>query len=477
MKTRKQLADEYVAKQAAVKAIVDKGLDNLTKAEADALEALFNERDAIKAEIDAFPKADAVKGRVDAGVDLLTLPASATSYPAPGDAAAAVKAKQGDYTTVGEPEVTKFLRKGPFKSFGHLCYEVKRCGDARPGFVRDGALGEWNGGVGKYDDCIKAMPLDVKAASGLNEVSDAEGATMIPVEFAAGIWNRTAGEDNLLTRIGATPVAGNGLKIKAWNDKSRSGDVLFGGARAYWGAEASQFSKSAPTFRDIDLKLNKLYVLMYATEELLADAPALESELTKVAGACFVYKINRSLIRGGGVGEPLGFLNAQAKVTVAKEAGQLANTIQAANVDKMWARRSPGSAKNMVWLYTIDAEQQLGALSYSTGSASGQLVNMPPQGLAGLPNQVLKGREMVESEHCSGLTTEGDLILWDPTQHVAIVKSTGVDQSVSMHLRFDYDEVAYKFTFRMDARSRWEDAMTPAQSTNTRSPIITLQTR
>jgi hypothetical protein len=32
----------------------------------------------------------------------------------------------------------------------------------------------------------------------------------------------------------------------------------------------------------------------------------------------------------------------------------------------------------------------------------------------------------------------------------------------------------FRFTFRMDARSRWESALTPAVSTNTRSPIVTL---
>lgn len=377
-------------------------------------------------------------------------------------------------TDTGESEQEKFLKRGPFKGLGHLAYAIKACGAERPGFVQDGILGVWNRGVIKYDDHVKSLSKEVKTASGLNELSDAEGSVTLPVEIAAGIWQRTAGEDNLLTRIGPTPVAGNGIKVRAWNDASRSGDVLFGGARAYWGTEAGQMTKSNPTFRDIDLRLNKLYVLMYATDELLEDAPAMESELTKVASACFVYKINRSLIRGGGVGEPQGLTNSPARVTQGAVSGQGVNTITATNIDQMWARRSPGSGANMIWLYQIDAEQQLGALSYPTGTNSGQLVNMPPTGLSGKPYMTLKGRDPVECEHCSALGTEGDIILWDPTQHIAIVKSNGINQSASMHLRFDFDETAFKFTFRMDARSRWETAMMPAQSTNKRSPIVTL---
>lgn len=380
----------------------------------------------------------------------------------------------GKALETGESETEKFLKKGPWKGLGHMAFELKACGDQRPGFVRDGNLGKWNAGVLKYDEFVKSQPKAIKAALGLNELSDSEGSAAVPVDLAAGIWARTAGEDNLLNRISPTPVAGNGLKIRAWNDASRTGDVLFGGARAYYVGEGQQGTKGTPSTRDIDLRLKKLFVLMYATDELLEDAPALEAELTRIAGACFVYKINKSIIRGPGGGEPQGLLNSACKVTQTAVVGQGAATIVAKNIDQMYSRRSPGSSTNMIWLYQIDAEQQLGALALATGSSSGQLVNMPATGLSMLPNEFLKKRPLVESEHCSALGTEGDIILWDPTQHIAIVKSNGINQAASMHLRFDYDETAFRFTFRFDAQSRWEAAMTPAQSSNTRSPIVTL---
>src|SRR5579871_1361240 len=69
-KTRAQLAADYRAKQDAVKALETKGgadLENLTPQEMTDLGTLLDERDAIKAEIDAMPAPAAVKGRIAAG--------------------------------------------------------------------------------------------------------------------------------------------------------------------------------------------------------------------------------------------------------------------------------------------------------------------------------------------------------------------------------------------------------------------------
>lgn len=482
MKTLKQLRDEYAQKKAALDAIKAKGDDDLTDADIDAGNVLPGEMKALQDEIERFEAARrGVNEAADAAKAFAEQPARRPNYSTKADAEARNQAAEEEAATKatgrvdpGTAEAEKFLRTGGFKSAGHFFYSIKRAGTERPGFVEEGALGLWNRGVGRHDDFVKGLGADVKAATGMNELADSEGGALVPIDFAAGIWARTQGEENLLTRIGATPVTGNTLKIIAWNDATRTNNTLFGGAQAYWTAEATQGTNSKPTVRDIELRLDKLMVLLPATDELLADTPALEAELNRIAGACIVYKINQAIIRGTGGPTPKGLLNEQCRVTQATGTGQSSATIVAKNIDAMFKRRAPGSTQNLIWLYTIDAEDQLNQLSLPTGSSSGQLVNMPPTGLAGQPNATLKGRPMIEMEHCSALGTEGDVILWDPTSSVAIVKSTGINQAVSMHLRFDYDETVFRFTFRMDVRSRWDAALTPAVSTNTRSPIVTL---
>ena len=218
---------------------------------------------------------------------------------------------------------------------------------------------------------------------------------------------------------------------------------------------------------------------MPVSEELFEDAVALDARLQRVASACFAYEINKAIVRGDGVGKPLGLLVASAstaagggpRLVVAAESGQGAGTIIGKNVTNMYSRRPPSSKRRLVWLYNVDIEPQLDQLNFTAGSTAAQWLYTTS--LRETSENRLKGARMIESEHCSALGTEGDLILWDPMAYGAIVKTTGIKQAVSMHLRFDYGELVYRWAFRMDARPMWDDVLTPANG-NSRAPIITL---
>lgn len=477
MKTKKELAAEFAAKQLAIKALTDRGIDDLNADEAASLETLLDERDAVKAEIDAFPKDDAIKARVDAGDSFLKTAVRPAPHPTHRPAVKADDAGNGSIET-GDSEDEKYIRKGPFKSLGHFAYEVKNSGDMRPGYIREGALGEWNGRVKRVDHAIKAMPDAVKAVTGMSELVDTDGAAFVPVDIAASIWERSLQmEENLMNLVDVTPVSGNGYTVHAWNDKSRTGGSLYGGARAYWGSEGSQGTNVKPGTRDINFRLNKITVLMPVTEELLEDAVALDARLQKVAGACFAYEINKAIMRGDGAGKPLGILTAPAststgpRLVVAAVSGQGANTITGVNVTSMYSRRAPGADSRLVWIYNQDIEPQLDQLNFTAGSTAAQWLYATS--LRDSQSPMLKGRRMIASEHASALGTEGDLTLFDPTSYGVIVKTTGIKQAVSMHLRFDYGEAVFRWAFRMDGRPYWDDVLTPANG-GTRAPIITL---
>lgn len=375
----------------------------------------------------------------------------------------------------------KYLKRGAFKGLGHLAYLVERAG-VTPGLATEGVLGEWNAHVRKIHDHIQGLPIHQKAVSGMSELIDGDGGVLVPVDMAKGVWERTQGdEENLLRLVDVIPVRGNALSIPAWNDKSRTSGSLYGGARAYWLPEGGQKTPSRPEFRRIDLRLNKLAVLMYVTDELREDAVALDSRLERVAAGCFTYEINKAIVRGSGVGQPLGILSVAnagsggPKIVATAVSAQGAGTIIGANITAMYSRRPPSSSSRLVWLYNIDVEPMLDQLNFTVAGtnsiAANWLYTTNLRDGSGDPR--LKGRRMIECEHCSALGTEGDLILFDPMSYVAIVKTNGIQGAVSMHLRFDYDETAFRWVFRMDGRPAWDEALTPATG-NTRSPIVTL---
>ena len=72
----------------------------------------------------------------------------------------------------------------------------------------------------------------------------------------------------------------------------------------------------------MEMKLKKLVALVYATDELLADASALNSWIMQNLPEELSFLAENSVIRGSGVGQPLGILNSGATVSVAKETGQ-----------------------------------------------------------------------------------------------------------------------------------------------------------
>ena len=170
----------------------------------------------------------------------------------------------------------------------------------------------------------------------------------------------------------------------------------------------------------------------------------------------------------------MGITNAPCKITVAKESGQSAATVVGLNLTKMWSRMYAPSRRNAVWYCSQDTEPQLQGAYLVTGTGAGQLLYSGPTN--GEPYGTIFGRPVIPIEQCATLGTEGDVILADLSQVIAVRKAA-LDRSQSIHLRFDYDETVFKYQLRMDAQAAWQKALTPYKGTNTVSPIVTLATR
>jgi len=204
----------------------------------------------------------------------------------------------------------------------------------------------------------------------------------------------------------------------------------------------------------------------------------MDSLLTQMFAKEFAFKIDDELIRGSGVGMPLGVLNSPALVTVAKEAGQDADTVLFENIQKMWSRMYAPSRANAVWFINQEVETQLDAMSIGIGAA-GVPVYLPPGGISETPYARLKGRPVVPIETCSALGDAGDIILADMSQYLYAEDSAGVQGATSIHLHFDYGETALRWTLFNDGQPWWNAALTPYKATagQTLSPFVTLAAR
>lgn len=321
---------------------------------------------------------------------------------------------------------------------------------------------------------------EVMAATGMSEGVPADGGFLLQDTFVNDIFRRVNETGQVFARITRRyPLSGNSnsIKLPAIDETSRADGSRWGGFRAYWVAEGASTTASKPTFQRIALELNKLMAVSYATNEQLQDTPIIEALVRDGLGEEFGFKLDDAAIRGTGVGEPLGVLNAPATVSVAKETNQVAATIKFENIVKMWARLSARSRGNAVWYINQDAEPQLSQLSLAVGTG-GIPVYMPAGGLSGLGFATLFGRPVVAIEQCSTVGTVGDIILADMSAYWAIEKGTvGGDLTASMHVAFLTDETAFRATYRADFRPMWTSALTPFKGSNSVSPFVTLATR
>lgn len=322
-------------------------------------------------------------------------------------------------------------------------------------------------------DFAKKYEAVTKAIQGMSTQVGAEGGNWIMPEFSDAIID-TVYSNDLWSRTDGYTVGGNNLTFRANAETSRANGSRHGGLRGYWTNQGAPMTSSLPRTRKVSLELNTVCVLVYLTDQVIDDAgPALEQYVGRKASEEFQFLLGDAMINGTGVNMPLGIANSPAFLAIAKEAGQLANTILAENIDKMWARRIVSG--DYIWLNNQDVHPQLAGMSRGVGVA-GDLVYNPPGGIADAPYATLKGRSMLDTEFNATVGTLGDLMLVDPGKYITISKG-GVTQAVSVHVEFLTNQTALRFTMRVDGRPADISPITPYKGSNTQSHFLGIATR
>lgn len=314
-----------------------------------------------------------------------------------------------------------------------------------------------------------------KAIAGMSDAVGADGGFTVIPEFSTNIYEKVYSND-LLTRCDNYTVGGNSMTFMANSETSRANGSRHGGMRGYWTAEGATITSSSPGFRELQLKLQKVAVVVYLTDELLADTSvALEQYIARKAAEEFNFLIGDAIINGAGVGLPQGILNSPALVSVAKETGQAAATLSVENLAKMYSRMWAPSRSNAVWFINQDVEPQLNLMTLGVGTG-GVPVYMPAGGISGSPFATIYGRPVIATEFNSTLGTQGDVILADLSQYLTITKG-GIAQAQSMHVEFLTDQTALRFIMRINGQTWENSAITPYKGTATQSSFVTLDTR
>ncbi len=318
---------------------------------------------------------------------------------------------------------------------------------------------------GPRDPRLPIPPQAAAPTTQSQEGSGAEGGYLVPPDLRTEVVTPILADDSLLGLTDLQRATSNSLTVP--------GDIQppwsSSGPQVVMEPEGAVLARSKLRVVASTLRLLKAQVTLPVTDEMLEDAAGLSAYLRQVVPARFIQKFSDLIVNNDGTSGFIGLLTADEKVVQAKEGAQATGTIVLLNTQRMYQRMATGSLRRAVWLAHPEAANQLQAL--------------------GLPHYVneeggptLHGRPILYTEVCQPLSTEGDLIFWDPKGYLTALRAyeagaNDIRQDTSLYCWWDLGISAVRFYMRV-AGQPWVGAPWVRMKTSTTvSHIVTLQTR
>lgn len=306
---------------------------------------------------------------------------------------------------------------------------------------------------------------------------DASGSgLMVPEQFAAELMDGALESEIIRPRARIFPMMSDTLRVAGF--RLGDGGEPYG-ISASWTRAGGSIPEADPSVRGVSLNANSLKALLQLTQEHVDDAaggsgPSADQQVSTMLPAGISWHADNAFLRGTGVGSPLGMLSSgnPARVLVAKESGQAADTITYQNVCDVFSRLHPSCVGRSFWLAHPSTLPQLLTLSVPIGTG-GSFVPVLQKGPTGYE---MLTRPLIISEKASPLGDEGDLSLLDASQY-AIGMRREMRLEKSAHAGFSTDSVYYRAVLRLDGTPLWTTTYAPANSAPTLSPFVVLAAR
>jgi HK97 family phage major capsid protein len=329
---------------------------------------------------------------------------------------------------------------------------------------------------GHVDDRLARLNNQITNASGANEMLPEEGGYVVQTDFATNMMDSAISAGQILSKVDKYEIKGNSNRVEFTEiDESSVATTVYGGVQVYWASEAAAVTATKPKLKEVEIKLQKLMGIAYATYELDNDSNFTSQLYSKAFTLAIQRELESCVVGGNGAGKPLGFLVNKSLISVAIETGQTiaGGAVNWNNIVKMYNRALNSDDPNYVWLIHPDVSGLLDFLSFPVGTG-GVPVYLP----ASLPGAVstMKGHSIVQSDQCSAIGTVGDINYVDLSQYMLITKG-GVQADSSIHVQFLTAENCFRFIFRANGQPKKNKALTIKNSSNTRSSFVSLAAR
>ena len=329
----------------------------------------------------------------------------------------------------------------------------------------------------------------VKLHNALAERIPSEGGFLVPEVLRSEILMVALEEAVVRPRAQIIPMDSLRVPLPAIDDTSHATSV-YGGVVGYWTEEGAAVTASAPSFQRFVLEARKLTAYTTIPNELLQDSiTPLDRWFSMFFPKAISWFEDNAFITGTGTGEPQGFLNAPAAITVTRGTQY---HVKFNDIAKAYARMWPASLKRAAWICSPDVLIELLQLALSE-DGSGTTVAPPlwlqayqAQGTAGGGNDdgrnyMLMGRPLVVTEkvpsNTSGNTTAAGALSFCDLSYYLIGDRMTMQIASSDQYLFANDLMAYRIIERLDGRFWLQSPITPAGTGGqTLSPLVLIDT-
>jgi HK97 family phage major capsid protein len=291
-----------------------------------------------------------------------------------------------------------------------------------------------------------------------------DGGFAVPPQFAAAITEVVLGEDSLVAKF--NPIMTSSNQVVLPTDETTPYGTS--GIYAEWLGEASAMTSRAPSLKQVTVNLHKVGALVHLSDELVEDAPAIQSHVTRKVGQAIAAKVNAAIMNGDGLAKPLGLLKAPALVTVTKTGS--GTPIASGDLPAMIGRIVPGSFGNSFWLCHNTVLPKVWTLTLGNFPVMVQDFKTSPYGN-------ILGRPVYVTEFAQDYNTAGDIMLVSPDGYVVAIKAGGLQTAASIHFAFDQNLQSFRTTLRVGGAPLAAAAITRANGSATLSHIVCLGVR
>lgn len=305
-----------------------------------------------------------------------------------------------------------------------------------------------------------------------SSLKPSDGGFLIPETLRAQVLQLSIEQAIVRSRATVMPMDSLRVPIPAVDSTSNVSSI-FGGITGFWTEEGATLTESRPRFGRVVLEAHKLTLYVEVPNELIMDSrPSYTTFIDTMFPQAIAWFEDVAFFVGGGVGEPLGFLNAPGRVEVSRNPAGAA--VEWVDITNMYSRMLPQSIGNAVWIVSPDVLPSLLTMIVAGSTSAVWLGGGGFPAAASAPPMTMLGRPLIVSEKARAAGSAGDVNFVDFT-HYLLGDRQAMTARQSEEFRFNEDATAFRVIERIDGRPWVSDPIVPQNnSANTLSPYIKL---